>query len=329
MAELERAAQAIQLLPPDLLRQVLLAQDSGGDSAPRSQRYSEEKIAPFLEDLILPYVPDDLRAKIDAVEWSDLSRDLFSEACRSLQLRSPDVDPAHLRQLVHGMWFEERLDTRSVPLPASTSEQLRKRPELAAVDKSLRDIQDGPLRDLLRVALHLGVRSAQPDPAFEDIDGNEAALKDLLASVHKTKALACNMTTLAFSLLSELTSSRRSIMWELMGVKKHELTGRSLFTADDRALFGKIVEQRQWEEAALPRPSRPAHRGRPGGRGGRGGRGGTSGSAPKASEERHQLSDAPPSAAGSAQRPSTPAASSKAGTPSKSTRGSGKPRGRK
>ncbi len=78
MAELERAAQAIQLLPPDLLRQVLLAQDSGGDSAPRSQRYSEEKIAPFLEELIIPYVPDDLRAKIDAVEWSDLSRDLFS-----------------------------------------------------------------------------------------------------------------------------------------------------------------------------------------------------------------------------------------------------------
>ena len=116
------------------------------------------------------------------------------------------------------------------------------------------------------MALHLGMRAAQPDPVFEDIDGDEAALKDLIASVHKTKMMACNIVTRAFSLLSELYTSRHSIMWKLMGVKKHELAGRSLLTADDRALFGKIVEQRQWEEAALPHPSRPAHRGRPGGR---------------------------------------------------------------
>ena len=73
VVELERAAQAFQLLPPHLC-QALLTHDSGSDSTPRSQRYSEEKIAPFLDDLILPYVSSNLEAKLDAIEWSDPSR---------------------------------------------------------------------------------------------------------------------------------------------------------------------------------------------------------------------------------------------------------------
>ena len=63
------------------------------------------------------------------------------------------------------------------------------------------------------MALHLGMRAAQPDLVFEDIDGNEAALKDLIASVHKTKTMDCNIVTLAFS--------RRALMWELNHVGAH------------------------------------------------------------------------------------------------------------
>ena len=44
--------------------------------------------------------------------------------------------------------------------PTRYKEQLKKRLEPAVIDKLSQEMQDGPLHDLLRVALHLGVRAS-------------------------------------------------------------------------------------------------------------------------------------------------------------------------
>ena len=65
--------------------------------------------------------------------------------------------------MLRDMWYEQRLDTHSKPQPAHVQELMKKRPADAAVDKALRELQDGPVRDLLRLSFHHGVRGSKPD----------------------------------------------------------------------------------------------------------------------------------------------------------------------
>ena len=86
----------------------------------------------------------------------------FSRACHVVELRKPGEDGA-IKDMLRDMWYEQRPDTRSKPRPAHVLDLLKKKPAETAVDKALRELQDGPVRDLLRLAFHHGVRGSKPD----------------------------------------------------------------------------------------------------------------------------------------------------------------------
>ena len=109
------------------------------------------------------------------------------------------------------MWYEQRLDTRSKPQPAHVLDLLQK-PAETAVDKALRELQDGPVRDLLRLAFHHGVRGSKPDIPSRP-DAPETELDELRTELLKLKTEARSLSSLSFSLLSEIHSSRRNLMW--------------------------------------------------------------------------------------------------------------------
>ena len=66
--------------------------------------------------------------------------------------------------MLRDMWYEQRLETRSKPQPAHVLDLIKKKPAETAVDKALRELQDGPVRDLLRLGLHHGSRTSQLVP---------------------------------------------------------------------------------------------------------------------------------------------------------------------
>ena len=147
-------------------------------------------------------------------------------------------------------------------------ELFKKKPEAAAADKVYRELQDGPLRDLLRLVLHMGVRASKPDPPYSQSPQTE--VDSLREELLKLKHEARSVSVLSFSLLSEIQASRRKLMWEVTGAKTHELGGVSLWTPDDAATLHRIVDHRDWQAKMLPKIAKPSG-GR--GRGNRTGRG--------------------------------------------------------
>ena len=97
-----------------------------------------------------------------------------------------------------------------------------------ALDKQLRELQDGPVRDMLRLALHLGVRACKPGPD----PGNP--IDQVTAELDRIKMQARSTVSLCFSLLSEIHSSRREMMWKIQGAKASELRGRWIFEPEDQ-----------------------------------------------------------------------------------------------
>ena len=100
-----------------------------------------------------------------------------------MELRKPGEDEKP-KDILHGMWFEQRLDTRSKSQPAHVLELFKKKPEAATADKVYRELQDGPLRDLLGLMLHLGVRASKPVPPASqtpsaDVDSLREELRKL------------------------------------------------------------------------------------------------------------------------------------------------------
>ena len=86
------------------------------------------------------------------------------------------------------------------------------------------------------------------------------------------KMQARSTVSLCFSLLSEIHSSRREMMWKIQGAKVSELRGRSIFEPEDRDIMARIVEKREWESKLLPKLAK-TDQGRGHGAGRRGGRG--------------------------------------------------------
>ena len=224
VAQFEAMVQALNTLPADIRRAltVQMGVPPPATSA-ASQRYDDERMDSFYANCIQPYIPEDLRSEFDSVEWSDVGT-LFSKVCHSLELRKPGEDEK-LKDILHNFWFEQRLDTRSKPQPAHVLELFKKKPEAAAADKVYREMQDGPLRDLLRLVLHLGVRASKPDPPYSQSPQTE--VDSLREELLKLKHEARSVSVLAFSLLSEIQASRRKLMWEVTGAKNHELGGVS------------------------------------------------------------------------------------------------------
>ena len=224
VAQFEAMVQALNTLPADIRRAltVQMGVPPPATSA-ASQRYDDERMDSFYANCIQPYIPEELRSEFDSVEWSDVGP-LFSKVCHSLELRKPGEDEK-LKDILHGVWFEQRLDTRSKPQPAHVLELFKKKPEAAAADKVYRELQDGPLRDLLRLVLHMGVRASKPD--FKATRSPSADVDSLQAELLKLKAEARSVSVLSFSLLSEIQASRRKLMWEVTGAKAHELRGES------------------------------------------------------------------------------------------------------
>ena len=146
---------------------------------------------------------------------------------------------------------------------------MKSKPVEAALDKQLRELQDGPVRDMLRLALHLGVRACKPGPDPGD------PIDQVTAELDRIKMQARSTVSLCFSLLSEIHSSRREMMWKIQGAKASELRGRSIFEPEDRDIMARIVEKREWESKLLPKLAKTDQgRGRGGGRKGGRGRGG-------------------------------------------------------
>jgi hypothetical protein len=326
VAQFEAMVQALNTLPADIRRAltVQMGVPPPATSA-ASQRYDDERLDSFYANCISPYIPEDLRSDFDSVEWSDVGT-LFSRVCHSLELRKPGEDEK-LKELLHGYWFEQRLDTRSKAQPAHVLELFKKKPEAAAADKVYRELQDGPLRDLLKLVLHMGVRATKPDQASSS---SSAAVDSLRSELITLKTEARTVSVLAFSLLSEIQAARRKLMWEVTGAKAHELGGVSLWTPDDAATLHRIVDHRDWQAKMLPKIAKPSGgrgRGNRTGRGrGRGGRrndtrpsGGRSSEGRKDSESSTHAADAA----------AEPASATKA-TPRKTgpKKGSGKGKGK-
>ena len=119
-----------------------------------------------------PVHPLAAQADIGAVRWSEIDQ-LLTRACHSFELRKPDEDGA-IKDMLRDMWYEQRLDTRSKPQPAHVLDLLKKKPAETAVDKALRELQDGPVRDLLRPPFHHEVRGSKSDiPARPDAPDTE------------------------------------------------------------------------------------------------------------------------------------------------------------
>ena len=115
------------------------------------------------------------------------------------------------------------------------------------------------MRDMLRLALHLGVCACKPGPdPWDPIDQVTAELDCIKMQARLT-------VSLCFSLLPEIHSPRREMMWKIQAAKTSELRGRSIFELEDRDIMARIVEKR--ESKHLPKLAKTD----PGrGRGGRG-----------------------------------------------------------
>ena len=128
VAEMEALVQAINLLPTDIRR--LLAAREGVPPPPSSSvatfRYDDARLEGFYEQRIAPFIPEQLQADIEAVEWS-VNDQLFTRACHSVELRKPGEDGA-IKDMLRDMWYEQRLDARSKPQPAHVLDLLKKKP---------------------------------------------------------------------------------------------------------------------------------------------------------------------------------------------------------
>ena len=124
---------------------------------------------------------------------------------------------------------------------------MKSKPVEAALDKQLRELQDGPVRDMLRLALHLGVRACKPGPDPGD------PIDQVTAELDRIKMQAWPTVSLCFSLLSEIHSSRREMIWKIQGANASELRGQSIVEPYDRGIMARIVEKREWEWKLLPK----------------------------------------------------------------------------
>ena len=108
---MEVLVQAINLLPADIRR--LLAAREGVPPPPPSSvatfRYDDTRLDDVYEQCIAPYIPEQLQADIEAVQWSEIDQ-LLTRACHSVELRKPGEDGA-IKDMLRDMWYERRLDT--------------------------------------------------------------------------------------------------------------------------------------------------------------------------------------------------------------------------
>ena len=68
MEQLERAAAAFRLLPPDIRQQLLTGNGSAPTSSSASSQYPDQKIEDFYECCIRPFVATEIQQSIDNVE---------------------------------------------------------------------------------------------------------------------------------------------------------------------------------------------------------------------------------------------------------------------
>ena len=71
---MEALVQAINLLPADI-RRLLAAREGVPQSSSSSVatfRYDDARLDDFYEQCIAPYIPEQLQADIEAVEWSEI-----------------------------------------------------------------------------------------------------------------------------------------------------------------------------------------------------------------------------------------------------------------
>ena len=125
------------------------------------------------------------------------------------------------------------------------------------------------------------MRGSKPDNPSRP-DALETELDELRTELLKLKTEARSLSSLSFSLLSEIHSSRRKLMWEVTGAKAHELRNNSLWNPEDAETLHRIVDHRHWQARVLPKivkPQNPRARGRGRGKAGRG-RGGRDGGDP-------------------------------------------------
>ena len=92
---MEALVQAINLLPADI-RRLLAAREGVPPSSSLSVatfRYDDTRLDDFYEQCIAPYIPEQLQADIEAVEWSEIDQ-LLTAAFHSVELRKPGEDGA-------------------------------------------------------------------------------------------------------------------------------------------------------------------------------------------------------------------------------------------
>ena len=105
---MEALVQAINLLPADIRR--LLAAREGvppqsSSSSVAPFRYDDTRLDDLYEQCIAPYIPEQLQAGIEAVEWSEIDQ-LLTRACHSVELRKPGEDGA-IKDMLRDMWYEQ------------------------------------------------------------------------------------------------------------------------------------------------------------------------------------------------------------------------------
>ena len=108
-------------------------QGSAPTSSLVSSQYPGQKIEDFYECCIRPFVSTENQQSIDGVTFDDLGS-LLSPARHKPELRKPEED-RHLRDLLDDMWYESRIDTRSLPQPDHVLDLMKLKPVEAALDR--------------------------------------------------------------------------------------------------------------------------------------------------------------------------------------------------
>ena len=239
--------QALLTLPAAQQQQLRSAL---GVPAPPPPTSAQDSYGPlFIGSLCLQlrdHLPANLVSSLEAAKekgFEGLDADFFTRVASSVQL-NPDVSRSSLAP----WWFESLFDFHPPKAAARAVEEFRSKPELQGKDSALSSFHETSLRPLLRVCVHLGV-SAISQPAEGDPDSAQL-LKDFRALGSLAFLLSC-------SALSDLTRSRKKIMYDALGFKPHEIGGsRSLFDEDDRRLLEAAVQQRQLESPMLDKPKK-------------------------------------------------------------------------
>ena len=175
------------------------------------------------------HLPSGITASLDVANdknFEGLDSDFFTNVISSVQLNA-DVLPARLLLLdgssPYSIFHPPKMPTRAG--------EFNSKPELCGKDAALSASHEASLCLLLRPCVHLNV-SAISEPS--DADGRGAQLKDF-------RSLGSLVFLFAASALSDLTHTRKELMYDALGFKPHEVASLAPCLTTRTVVFSRLL----------------------------------------------------------------------------------------